>query len=212
MLHSPWGDYPLSSPLLGHFNLSNALAALATLATAGYPLADLLAALAAVEAVPGRMERVESQADIEVVVDYAHSPDALAQALSALRRHCDGRLHCLFGCGGDRDRGKRPQMAAIAEQLADRVVITSDNPRGEAAATIVGDIVSGLNDAALAVVELDRASAIARVIAEAKTGDMVLLAGKGHEDYQQIGERRLPFNDFVQARLALAARVDGGVS
>ncbi len=207
-LVSPWGVHSLRSPLLGNFNLANLLAALAALASLGYSLAELCAACNALTPVSGRMEKIAFDSDIEVVVDYAHTPDALANALQALRPHTRGQLWCVFGCGGDRDQGKRPEMGRIAEQLADQVVVTSDNPRSENADTIVNDILIGV--AAPALVETDRAKAIAYAISQARPGDSILLAGKGHEDYQQVGEQRLPFSDLQQARLALQQRRAGG--
>ena len=208
VLQSPWGEYKLHSPLLGDFNLSNLLAALTALAAKGYAMADLIAGCATLKPVMGRMERVASGADIEVVVDYAHTPAALENALAALRMHTKGQLWCVFGCGGDRDKGKRPQMGRIAEQLADHVVVTSDNPRSENAETILNDILAGITNPSL--VEADRAKAITSTIARAAAGDSILLAGKGHEDYQQVGDQRLPFSDIEQARLAVRQRQAGG--
>jgi UDP-N-acetylmuramoyl-L-alanyl-D-glutamate--2,6-diaminopimelate ligase len=150
------------------------------------------------------------------VVDYAHTPDALEKVLHSLRdvltadQH-GGRLWCVFGCGGDRDRGKRPLMGEIAQRLADRVIITDDNPRSEAGDTIVADIMAGIAARAEVQVQRDRGRAIATAINQAGAGDIVLIAGKGHEDYQQIGERRWPFDDREQARVYLAAR-RGGVA
>jgi UDP-N-acetylmuramoyl-L-alanyl-D-glutamate--2,6-diaminopimelate ligase len=142
-----------------------------------------------------------------VIVDFAHTPDALEQALKALRPLCSGRLICVFGCGGERDRGKRPLMAAVAEALADRVIVTSDNPRGEGPEAIIDDILAGFTSTAPVRVEPDRARAIALAIHEATEGDLVLIAGKGHEDYQDIGGQRLPFSDQHCARGALMARI-----
>jgi UDP-N-acetylmuramoyl-L-alanyl-D-glutamate--2,6-diaminopimelate ligase len=141
-----------------------------------------------------------------VVVDYAHTPDALQQALTSLRAHCDGRLVCVFGCGGERDRGKRPQMGAIAEQLADRIIITDDNPRGEDGDAIVAQIADGLAHAERATIQRDRGAAIALALRDARAGDVVLIAGKGHEPYQEIGGRKLPFDDLDVARRALESR------
>jgi UDP-N-acetylmuramoyl-L-alanyl-D-glutamate--2,6-diaminopimelate ligase len=207
--------FALHSQLLGDFNLSNLLACLATLVAKGYGLESLMPVCKNLRGAEGRMEALSRQAamesDVEVVVDYAHTPEALASALNTLRLHCKGKLWCVFGCGGDRDQGKRPQMGALAEQLADQVVLTSDNPRSESAAAILGDIVAGM-DGEPYLQELDRAAAIARVIAEADAGDVILLAGKGHENYQQVGEQRLPFSDIQQARLALRQRLQGGPS
>jgi UDP-N-acetylmuramoyl-L-alanyl-D-glutamate--2,6-diaminopimelate ligase len=144
-----------------------------------------------------------------VVVDYAHTPDALDQALSSLRAHTPGRLTCVFGCGGDRDRGKRPQMAAIAERGADRVIVTDDNPRSEDGDAIVADILAGFVARDRVEVERDRARAIARALDGAGADDIVLIAGKGHETYQEVDGSRFPFDDLAVARALLAARAGG---
>jgi UDP-N-acetylmuramoyl-L-alanyl-D-glutamate--2,6-diaminopimelate ligase len=190
---TPQGEATFSSPLLGRFNAANLLAVLAVLLVAGMPLAEAAAALAQARPVAGRMERFGGDAQPLVVVDYAHTPDALEKALAALREHTAGRLVCVFGCGGDRDRGKRPQMGAIAETLADIVIVTSDNPRHELPMAIINEIVAGMRSTPTVVT--DRAHAIRAALAEARTGDTVLVAGKGHEDYQQVGDRRLPYSD-----------------
>lgn len=203
-LHSPWGEFVIDSPMLGVFNLSNLVGVIAALTSIGYPIAQLMAALPHLETVSGRMDRLQVDSDITVVVDYAHTPDALEHALLAMRQHTEGRLWCVFGCGGDRDQGKRPQMGAVVQRLADHVVVTSDNPRNEPANSIIDEILTGIELPTL--VEEDRAKAIAFTIANAKPNDSVLIAGKGHEDYQQIGDERLPFSDINQARLALAER------
>jgi UDP-N-acetylmuramoyl-L-alanyl-D-glutamate--2,6-diaminopimelate ligase len=163
------------------------------------PLADALARLANLRAVPGRMERFGGAgARPLVIVDYAHTPDALKQVLQTLRPHCAGRLWCVFGCGGDRDRGKRPLMGAMAERYADRVVVTSDNPRHEDPLAIIDQILVGIARADAVDRVPDRADALRQAIAGAQTGDIVLVAGKGHEDYQQVGDERLPFSDREQ--------------
>lgn len=203
-LHSPWGVEALFSPLLGEFNLSNLLAAIAAVTLSGQNFSAVVAACASLQPITGRMQRVEHHSDIDVVIDYAHTPDALEKALQAMRIHCAGKLWCVFGCGGDRDKGKRPQMGKIAAQLADFTVVTSDNPRGESAQAIIDDILSGSSIDVL--VEADRADAIALAIGSAQPGDSILIAGKGHEQYQQIGIERLPFDDASQARLALSRR------
>ncbi|WP_200821393.1 UDP-N-acetylmuramoyl-L-alanyl-D-glutamate--2,6-diaminopimelate ligase [Oceanicoccus sp. KOV_DT_Chl] len=205
-LHSPWGSFDLLSPLLGAFNLSNVVAALASLAALNYDLAKLVAALPAINTIEGRMQRIESAANINVIVDYAHTPDALEKALTAVRQHADGKVWCVFGCGGDRDQGKRPQMGEIAQRYADFVVVTSDNPRNEPAAEIINQVLGGID--CPAAVEEDRAKAIAFAITNAQAGDSILIAGKGHEDYQLIADQRIPFSDIKEARLALARRVD----
>ena len=150
------------------------------------------------------MEKISATADINVVVDYAHTPDALEKALVAIRQHSDGDVWCVFGCGGDRDQGKRPQMGEMVQRYADHIVVTSDNPRHEQASDIINEILGGIDCPSL--VEEDRAIAIEFAISNAKAGDCVLIAGKGHEDYQQVGDLRIPFSDIKQARLALAER------
>ena len=202
---TPWGDGVIESGLLGRFNASNLLASLGALAQAGLKIDEACRRLSAVTSVAGRMERFGGGDQPLVVVDYAHTPDALAQALEALRGHCDGELVCLFGCGGDRDAGKRPEMGRAAERLADRVVVTDDNPRGEDGAAIVEQILSGMNKPA--AVERDRARAIAEAVAGASAGDVILVAGKGHESYQQVGAERRPFSDVDEVRAALVSRV-----
>ena len=212
-LHSPWGFVEINSPLLGEFNLTNLVAVICCLGVQGFSLAKVARAIPQLLTVPGRMERVASPADITVVVDYAHTPDGLEKALRAMRQHTSGHMWCLFGCGGNRDQGKRPLMGAIAQQYADRVVVTNDNPRDELASTIIEQILAGMDEPVL--VEMDRAVAIDFAIANASAGDCVLIAGKGHEDYQLLGDSRIPFSDIKQARLALTRRVnasDGGIS
>ncbi len=201
---TPWGELTARSQLLGDFNLSNLLAVIAVLGQLGIDVQTIETIVPQLQPIAGRMERVPTTADIEVIVDYAHTPDALAHALSALRRHCRGQLWCVFGCGGDRDKGKRPQMGAVAERLADRVVLTSDNPRSERAETIIADIQAGTDSDV--VIEADRERAIDFAIANAQSDDIVLLAGKGHENYQLIGERARPFSDIAVAVAALAMR------
>jgi len=205
-LHTPWGVGAIESALLGRFNVYNLLAVAAVLGALGQPFERICEALHALAPVPGRMNRLGGgAAQPLVVVDYAHTPDALEQALGSLRAHCAGRLVCVFGCGGERDAGKRPLMGAIAERLADRVIVTDDNPRSEDGAAIVRQIVAGLARPERAVVERDRAAAIALALRSAYAGDAVLIAGKGHEPYQEIGGQRLPFDDLDVARRALGA-------
>lgn len=189
------GSGELNSGLFGRFNASNLLAALATLLALDMPLDQALARLSMVQHAPGRMERFGGGDRPLAVVDYAHTPQALDQALQTLREHGRGRLWCVFGCGGERDSGKRPLMGAIAERRADRVVITDDNPRGEDPDAITTQILAGLRQPHRALVERDRAAAIRRALNEAQPGDVVLIAGKGHEDYQILGQRRVPFSD-----------------
>ncbi len=202
---------PLRSQLIGEYNVSNLLAVIGGLRALGVPLAEAAAACAVLSSVPGRMQRVEaSRPGPAVIVDYAHSPDALEKALQALRPLASqrgGRLWAVFGCGGNRDTAKRPMMGAIAQRLADRVVLTSDNPRHEAPAAILAQIRAGLSgDAGGVKVIEDRRSAIAAAVREAGDADVILLAGKGHEDYQEIAGRKLPFSDIEEARFALGAR------
>jgi len=193
-LRSSWGDGVLSSALLGGFNVSNLLAALASLLELGFPLEELLAKAPQLQPVCGRMERFAVPGKATVVVDYAHTPDALAQALEALRPHCRGRLWCMFGCGGERDRGKRPLMGAEAARMADRLVITDDNPRSEDPQAIVAEILAGCQGSDVRVCH-DRGVALAGILAEAGPEDMILVAGKGHEEYQIIGDQRLDYSD-----------------
>jgi UDP-N-acetylmuramoyl-L-alanyl-D-glutamate--2,6-diaminopimelate ligase len=202
---TPWGEGELQAGLLGGFNASNLLAALAVLGVAGMPLDEALQRLARVHTVPGRMERFGGTARQPlVVVDYAHTPRALEQVLTALRAHCRGTLWCVCGAGGDRDAGKRPLMGQVAEQLADRVVLTNDNPRSEDPQAILAQIQAGMQRPEAARVIPDRAEAIRFALAQARAGDLVLVAGKGHEEYQQVGDQRLPFSDRELVRAWLA--------
>nr|WP_277753360.1 UDP-N-acetylmuramoyl-L-alanyl-D-glutamate--2,6-diaminopimelate ligase [Rosenbergiella collisarenosi] len=192
---SAWGAGECVSALMGEFNASNLLLALATLLALGYPLAQLTATCAQLSPVCGRMEVFKQAGHATAVVDYAHTPDALQKALDAARQHCQGQLWCVFGCGGDRDSGKRPLMGAIAEEFADRVIITDDNPRSENPTTITRDILSGLVDPSRAVVIAGRAQAVTMALQQAAENDIVLIAGKGHEDYQIIGQQRIDYSD-----------------
>jgi UDP-N-acetylmuramoyl-L-alanyl-D-glutamate--2,6-diaminopimelate ligase len=203
-LHSPWGMAEFFSPLPGDFNLSNLAAAVVALALAGEDLQVVLEAVAQLRPIPGRMQAIPNTLDLQVIVDYAHTPAALEQVLTALRPHVSGALVTVFGCGGDRDREKRQVMGRIACALSDRVVVTSDNPRSEEPQQIMRDIEAGCSGHYLLVA--DRAQAIAAAIADAEAGDCVVIAGKGHEDYQLVEGRSLPFSDEGQARAALARR------
>ena len=207
---SSWGDAEMTLPMPGEFNVANALIVLATLLTQDIALDSACEILSAVAAPPGRMQRVDGPADQpSVYIDYAHSPAALEVVLGALRAHCGGKLWCVFGCGGDRDTGKRPIMGRIAERLADRVVITNDNPRSEAPDAIFADILAGFTSPAAATIIEDRGAAIAWAVRSAGPGDIVLIAGKGHENYQLIGAERLDFSDFGVARDCLDALAEG---
>lgn len=206
-IESDWGNGELRVPILGSFNGSNILAALGALLASGISFDDAMQRLSLLQPVDGRMEGHGGKDGCPlVVVDYAHTPDALQQALEALREHTVGKLHCVFGCGGDRDRSKRPMMAKIAEQCADHVVVTNDNPRTEASQLIIADILAGFsNDDGVDVIP-DRAVAISQTVLSARETDVILVAGKGHENYQLIGEERLAFSDGNEVEKALAAR------
>lgn len=206
-LHEGADAAAVQTTLIGDYNAANLLGVTAALRARGHALADVAQALSRVTPVPGRMQRVGNGRELpQVVVDYAHSPDALDKALSALQGLAaarGGMLVCVFGCGGDRDRGKRPQMGAIATRLAGRVVITTDNPRTEDPARILADIAAGAPGAL--VIEA-REEAIRAAIAQAGAHDIVLIAGKGHEDYQEVNGVRRPFSDVAEARAALLER------
>ena len=204
-LRSSWGRARIESALLGRFNVSNLLGVLATMLVSGVPFERATAAIARLGPVTGRMQRLGGGDKPLVVVDYAHTPDALEKTLVALKdvaRAGGGRLVAVFGCGGDRDRGKRPLMGAVASRHADAVLVTSDNPRSEDPAGIIAEIEAGVTVAHEAIE--DRREAIATAIAGAKPADVVLLAGKGHEPYQEIAGQRLPFSDALEAERALA--------
>ncbi|MFJ3523650.1 UDP-N-acetylmuramoyl-L-alanyl-D-glutamate--2,6-diaminopimelate ligase [Pseudomonas sp. NPDC090203] len=204
-LVTPQGDHLLRSSLLGRFNLSNVLAAVGALMGLDYPLSDILKVLPSLEGPVGRIQRLGGGKRPLVVVDYAHTPDALEKVLVALRPHAKGQLACLFGCGGDRDRGKRPLMAEVVERLADKVLVTDDNPRTEDAARIFDDIRAGFTSADSVAFVAGRGQAIAQIIAQADAADVIVLAGKGHEDYQEIDGERHPFSDLEEAAKALDA-------
>jgi len=203
-ISSPWGDGVITSPLIGRFNASNLLAVSAVMFLMGYRMDDVTRKLGQVHTIAGRMERFEGRpGQAVVIVDYAHTPDALRHVLKALREQCQGKLWCVFGCGGDRDQGKRPLMASAVEQYADQIVITDDNPRHEDGDVIIEDILSGLKNADSVHVERNREQAIAYVIDQADGNDLILVSGKGHEDYQLIGDNKIPFSDreIVQSLL-----------
>ena len=202
-VETPWGSANLKAALLGRFNASNLLAVLATLLVSGVTLDEAVRVLGTVRPVAGRMQQLGGAGQPTVVVDYAHTPDALEKVLTALREQTSKRLICVFGCGGNRDKGKRPLMGGAVSRLADVVVVTSDNPRHEQPLDIIQDVIAGMDGNYH--VEPDRAAAIMQAISQAQAGDVVLLAGKGHEDYQDIDGVKLPFSDLDVARRALEA-------
>jgi len=202
-LDSSWGEAEFEAPVLGDFNAENLLAALGALLASGLSLTAAVESLSRVTTVAGRMELLTRAGAPRVVVDYAHTPHALETVLQALRPHCAGELICVFGAGGDRDTGKRPQMGAVAEKHADRVILTSDNPRSESADDIIEQIAAGFDMPARASRITDRAQAIETAVAGAMPDDLVLVAGKGHEDYKQIGTDKIAFSDRVWVRQIL---------
>ena len=209
-VHSSWGAAQLDSALVGRFNAANLLGSLAVLLVSGVALNDAVRSLGGVQPVPGRMQRLGNALQPTVVVDYAHTPDALEKVLQALREVAafeggaaeGGKVICVFGCGGERDRGKRPMMGMVAEKYSDFCIVTSDNPRGENPREIIAEIVGGMNGENHEII-VDRATAIQSAIRFARQGDTVLIAGKGHEDYQEINGVKHPFDDVSAARQAL---------
>jgi UDP-N-acetylmuramoyl-L-alanyl-D-glutamate--2,6-diaminopimelate ligase len=201
---SSWGDGSFHLPLYGNFNVSNAAAVLALLLSQGVSRDAACSTLQNAVAPAGRMQRLHHAALPAVFVDYAHTPAGLEAALLALRPHCAGKLWCVFGCGGERDQGKRPMMGEIAARLADRTVVTNDNPRREAPDVIIAQILAGMT--APTVVIEDRAAAIAYAVSRADDDDLILIAGKGHEQYQLTGNERRPFSDYAIAFANLSAR------
>ena len=212
---TPWGSGIVSSSLLGRFNVGNLLAVLASLLSLNVRFEQAVARVSQLRNVPGRMQRIsDKSSDPLIVVDYAHTPDALAKALQSLREHIKGRktgkVWCVFGCGGDRDKGKRPLMGEVAEQYSDHVIITDDNPRTEAASHIVSQILEGILKQQDVTIIHDRVAAIKYVLGRAAPDDAILIAGKGHESYQIIGRERLAYiGDAEVARELLSARQDG---
>ena len=193
-LRSHKGDFAVILPLFGRFNITNVLCAMAALVAQGMRVADLVKLLKLLQAVEGRMEQFDHQG-IKVLVDYAHTPDALYQALSSLKEHCQGQLWCIFGCGGNRDKTKRPLMAKAAERFADHIVVTNDNPRHELPQAIAADICAGFALQTQYQLELDRKQAIVMALAQAKADDIVLIAGKGHETYQVFGDDVIEYDE-----------------
>ncbi len=208
-IHWQGQQHPLRVGVLGDFNLSNLLAVTGALIALDYTAADAVAALESLHTVPGRIEKVTADRshDFLTVVDYAHTPGALESVLGALRVHCSGKLICVFGCGGDRDKGKRPLMAEVAERLADVVIATDDNPRTEDPASIMAEVVAGFKQPEKVFVEHDREAAIQLAVEQAQDGDVVLVAGKGHEQVQIINGAELPFDDREKIREALKGAI-----
>lgn len=200
---TPWGEGKFTTKLLGVFNISNLLVVLSVLRLLQIPFSQALKSLAKLKTVRGRMESFGNDSQPKVVVDYAHTPDALEKALSELREHCRGKLYCVLGCGGDRDRGKRSLMSAIAQRYADYIIMTNDNPRTESPERIIADMQRGITDQTIAKIELDRAAAIRYAVHQACVHDVVLVAGKGHETTQTIGSQILPFDDSEEVMRAL---------
>lgn len=204
-LKTPWGAGNLSSNLSGRFNASNLLACLSSLCLLGHTLPDAIRRLSGCKGIPGRMELFGENKHPRIVVDFAHTPDALEHVLSALKSSCDGKLFCVFGCGGDRDKGKRPLMGAVAAKYADVIVITSDNPRFEDPEAIIKDIIAGIKNSDNVMVEIDRERAIHNTIKIASHNDVILIAGKGHEKYQETAGVCRPFSDQEVVRKTLGS-------
>lgn len=211
-LVTPQGCFAIETPVWGHFNVYNLLAIVAALYALDFPLDQVVAALSSLSVVPGRLEKVNVESDVAVLVDFAHTADALTASLSAVKEHTSGKLWCVFGCGGDRDKGKRPLMAQAAEALADHVVVTSDNPRTESPDQIIEEINAGFNATTQVILQKDRKTAIEVAITEAAAGDCILIAGKGHEDYQLIGDKKYPFSDLLVAQKVIQLRQQGGAA
>jgi UDP-N-acetylmuramoyl-L-alanyl-D-glutamate--2,6-diaminopimelate ligase len=207
---SSFGSAVVETPLIGSFNVDNVLAVMAVLLGSNVPVARCVAAMRHLAAPSGRLETFTAAGKPLLVVDSAHTPDALQKALEVLRQHCKGRLTLVFGCGGDRDRGKRPLMGAVAAQLADQVILTDDNPRSESGDAIIADIRAGMGTSPVTVIR-DRALAIGQAVNNARAGDLVLIAGKGHETCQIVGNERRPFSDQVVARQALGLGARGAL-
>ena len=199
-------SYPVRTRLLGAFNVANVLTAVGIGLALGLELESMLTAVADFPGVPGRMEPIDEGQPFTVLVDYAHTPDSVRNVLDTARELSEGRLLAVLGCGGDRDRGKRPQMGAEAEAVADRVIITSDNPRSEEPDAIIADIIAGVTSPESVAIEPDRREAIRLALEEAGPKDVVLILGKGHESGQEFADRRIPFDDREVARSLLRER------
>ncbi len=199
-IESSWGPAVIQTSLLGEFNVENILAAFATLCVSGFQVEQIAETLSGFTGIPGRMEYFSAEEKPLLVIDYAHTPDALEKALIALRSYCSGKLYCVFGCGGDRDVAKRSQMGSISERLSDQIVLTNDNPRSETPEQIVMNILEGIKDKSNVIIKYDRSDAITNTFLNANKNDVILIAGKGHETTQQIGSSLLPFSDRELAR------------
>jgi len=211
-LVSPWGQAKIFSPVIGEFNVSNLLGVISVLCAEGFALSSVADAIGNLQSPPGRLQRVsvdKQNEAIQVFVDFAHSPDALEKILTTLKPQTKNKLWCVFGCGGDRDVGKRPVMGAVASRLADHVIVTSDNPRSENPRDIIDQILVGMDLHKTTAIE-DRKSAIVHAICQANVGDVVLIAGKGHETYQEIKGTKIPFSDVSEASSALRLRANKG--
>ncbi len=205
-VYTPWGSGKLEVPLIGRFNLYNLLSVIAVLGTRLQNADALFETVNQLQSVNGRMQLIQQEQSPIVIVDYAHTPDALEQALKAAREHCSGKIITVFGCGGDRDPGKRPLMAKVAEKFSNRVIFTDDNPRTESAEKIISDMRAGLKRPEKVKYIADRKAAIEQAVALASESDLILVAGKGHEDYQIFGEEKVFFSDVIAAKEVLAER------
>jgi UDP-N-acetylmuramoyl-L-alanyl-D-glutamate--2,6-diaminopimelate ligase len=200
VVQSPWGKAVIRTGLLGKFNIENILAAFTVLCIYRFPVDQIATILSDFSGLPGRMESFSSKDKPLIVVDYAHTPDALEKALIALRFYCSGKLFCIFGCGGGRDIGKRAQMGSVAESLSDQIILTNDNLRNELPDHIFENILEGIKDKSKVIIKHDRSDALISTFIDAKKGDVILLAGKGHEITQQIGSTMIPFSDRELAK------------
>ncbi len=207
-VETPWGCGTLCTSLLGRFNVSNLMAVVATLGSMDIPVERIFTYLENTTTIMGRMQVLGGNEAPLVVVDYSHTPHSLQQALKSLREHCEGQVWCVFGCGGDRDAGKRQQMGTVADHLSEHIIVTNDNPRSESPDDIAADILQGISNPKKVMLELDRAVAIEYAIQSASLDDMILIAGKGHERYQIIGDEKNPFSDIEHVQQQLSVRVD----